>query len=159
MKKNIILIGASYSGKTEFSKILSEFFGYKKFSLGEYCRQHNYPINTCLDKQQIFDIIEPILKSNEFIIFDNLFKTSESVSILEKFNIFETSIIEIIDKRTNIDYTSRKRIDDMMIKVKQDIWFNNRIDIINKIKQFGYNINIVYSVDNGFKLDLIKNIS
>ena len=158
--KHIILIGPSYSGKSEFAKKIA-LLGYKYYSIGDICRKANYPIDTCLGIDEIVDLVVKNIDFSHPCIIDNLFKTANTVLVIDKLEDIgairkqDLLIVEIDESmRNHINFSSRGRIDDEMIQCKREVWIREHKLICDKIKQIGLNHIVVYSVDGGFLLRL-----
>ena len=155
--KNIVLIGPSYSGKSELAKSFFSKLGYRCYSVGDMCRKAGYPLDTCLDSRQIVDIL---VKNIDFadksspILIDNLFKTADTVDAIDLIeHSFASNVIVIEvndDRRQNVDYSSRGRDDDRFISAKRSIWSKNAESIRKKLASKGIKVMTIYSIDGGF---------
>jgi cytidylate kinase len=162
--KNIVLIGPSYSGKSELAKTLFSKLGYKCYSIGDLCRAAGYPLGCCLNS---FEIVKIARESIDFadpeknpILIDNLFKTASSVEVLDYLDpSFSKSLIvvEVDDSsRANVDFSVRGRADDAYVIEKRDIWSKNAVEIRKKLAERQIETLVIKSVDGGFLIPLSK---
>ena len=152
--KIICVVGECYSGKSFLIEKLTNIFQATVIHLGDIFRKKNYN-SICVDEHIVATTLidfcnnTPVEKN---VIIDNAFKNvkqAEAVlsSIGKEIGI---SIIWVTNKRSEVDLSSRNRIDDKNIESKLKLWKENEKDLREFLEKNNYKIQDVYNTDNGF---------
>lgn len=157
---NIIVIGASYSGKTHFIKtILSDFTSNTLF-IGDLCRAQGGKLNKQFSPEEIAYLVDetPLQEKETTIVIDNLFKTRDGVRVLDIIKSIDLSpsgaiVYEIIDLRSEVDFLSRGRPDDEFIQMKRQVWERERDGIMEELFNRRYTVRRVLNTDQGWLIE------
>jgi len=153
--KVVAIIGPSYCGKTEFTKLFEQT-GWNILHLGDLCREKGKPADYQFGPEELAEIIdENVIPDNRPYVLDNLFKTVEGIKVVDyvkNINLSKDNMIVylITDCRANVNFDSRGRADDKYIQMKRKIWDENYLGILNELERLDYTVKRVYNTDKGF---------
>lgn len=160
---DIFLVGPSYCGKTELTKILEAVTGFEAIHVGDCIRKlfKKWELEAPLEieNEMLCQVIHDNFhhfSSMNFII-DNAFKNpSQFTAITEMWKEMERrwSVIWIEDDRKFVDFRERKREDDDNILEKRKRWFETSNQLLEKLKtDYPENLIIVHNTDYGFTFE------
>ena len=157
-RKAYLIIGPSYCGKTEFIK--KETLIRNIFSLGDYFRNIRQNNSIAVSPEALKMAMVDCMRGHEddkIVVFDNAFKNVEqakvAIGLLEKYREIEVYCID--DTRSNVDITTRGRIDDSHVEEKQQQWRDDWPELKKYLMQL-YNsrkigLTYILNTDVGFK--------
>lgn len=157
---NLLVMGKSYSGKSELIKIIEKNFGYSGdvLHIGDAVREKYDKAPALIPTEELVDIVDEFIHRTALPwIIDNPAKTIEQfqavVTYLQLHNIY-FRVIWVEDRRKDVDFKSRGRLDDENIFDKRSIWAKNEEGMKEIIKDEKIPLTVVENTDDGFLFKL-----
>lgn len=149
--RNILLIGAEYSGKSFLSDIIVKKFKYEHYCLGDIVRQQN-PMGKNLSLEDLIQIIDTLDLNKKFVI-DKAFKNQKQLPILEYFHEKEVPyLIFFLERKFDIDLQKRNRIDDQIfLKENIEKFEKEKIFLLEALKRKNEPVIYVENLGQNFK--------
>ena len=152
----IIVIGASYSGKTHFIKTILSDFTSSVIHIGDLCRAQGADPSKQFSPEEIAHLVDSLPpQEGATIVIDNLFKTRDGVRVLDLIKSIDLSpsraiVYEVVDLRSDVDYLSRGRSDDEFVQMKRQTWEREKDGIREELFQRNYTVRRVLITDQGW---------